>query len=295
MGNLEQITSASRVVLGGTEVDLMTFGAAVELISMRAASSCVTPLAVVSVNLDHIKHFGARGRWLGKGSGHPGSPLGHPGPGQDGVEWLSLLDGAPVVAQAQRVTSQPWPRLAGSDLIDPILDQASERGIRVGFLGGRAETHEMLRRKLASVRPDMVVAGCWAPSRSGLSSPQACRRLAAEVSRANVELLVVGLAKPRQEVWIREYGALTGAHVLLAFGAVVDLLAGRITRAPRWMREHGLEWAWRLALEPQRLARRYLAEGPPAYCRLRFNSYIPGPENAMVRRRTAAPRPALGG
>jgi GT2 family glycosyltransferase len=62
--------------------------------------------------------------------------------------------------------------------------------------------------------------------------------------------------------------------VLLAFGAVVDFLAGRIRRAPVWVSAHGLEWAWRLMLEPKRLARRYLVDGPGAYLTLRMNSGV---------------------
>ncbi len=56
--------------------------------------------------------------------------------------------------------------------------------------------------------------------------------------------------------------------MLLAFGAVVDFLAGRVRRAPKWMADHGLEWAWRLMLEPRRLSRRYLVEDPPELVRL---------------------------
>ncbi len=253
----------------------MSFDAAVYLVSDRAAAPDAPPLAVVSVNLDHIKHFGVSGAFrLGGGAAGsaPAAVLEMPG-----IQWLSLLDGAPLVAQAKRMTGRSWPRLAGSDLIDPLLDQAATRGIRIGFLGGTEETHELLRGKLAAGRPDLEIAGWWAPARSELSDPMACHRLAAEISAAGVDLLVVGLGKPRQEVWISHYGPQTGARVFLAFGAAVDFLAGRVPRAPRWVSSYGLEWAWRLLHEPRRLARRYLADGPPAYGRLRLNSYVPAP------------------
>lgn len=97
-------------------------------------------------------------------------------------------------------------------------------------------------------------------------------KLADEIRQAAPDVLVVGLGKPRQELWIAEYGHLTGAKVLLAFGAVVDFLAGHVRRAPLWASSHGLEWAWRLMLEPRRLARRYLVEGPEAYVKLRTAS-----------------------
>ncbi len=97
-----------------------------------------------------------------------------------------------------------------------------------------------------------------------------------------MNVLVVCLGKPRQEHWIEQYGPLTGAQVLLAFGAVVDFLSGRIRRAPRWVADHGFEWAWRLGLEPRRLARRYLVRGPVEYLALRRTpTTLPGDAPAM--------------
>jgi exopolysaccharide biosynthesis WecB/TagA/CpsF family protein len=250
---------ARRIVLGGTPVDLMHFPQAVKLISDRAAAEGGPPLAVVSANLDHIRHFGAGGPWdIAEDTG--------------GLSWLSLLDGAPLAAQARRLTGTPWPRLAGSDLIEPLLTAAERRGVRVGFLGGSTETQRLLRRRLPEKWPHLRTVGWWSPDRSDLSDVEASTALAAGIEAAGVDLLVVGLGKPRQEHWISTYGAGTGARVLLAFGAVVDFLAGRVARAPGWVSRRGLEWAWRLGREPKRLYRRYLIEGPPAYLRLRRRS-----------------------
>jgi N-acetylglucosaminyldiphosphoundecaprenol N-acetyl-beta-D-mannosaminyltransferase len=80
-----------------------------------------------------------------------------------------------------------------------------------------------------------------------------------------VTILVVCLGKPRQEEWIAEHGYASGAKVCLAFGAAVDFLAGRVSRAPQWMANYGFEWAWGLVREPRRLDRRYLLQGPKAY------------------------------
>nr|WP_256870436.1 WecB/TagA/CpsF family glycosyltransferase [Paenarthrobacter nitroguajacolicus] len=183
-----------------------------------------------------------------------------------------MIDGAPLATEARRLTSQIWPRLAGSDLIHPLLDGATTRGLRLGFLGGSEETQKLIARKFAAERPDLTVVGWWAPARSTLGDAASSRKLADEIRQAAPDVLVVGLGKPRQELWIAEYGHLTGAKVLLAFGAVVDFLAGHVRRAPVWASSHGLEWAWRLMLEPRRLARRYLVEGPEAYVKLRMAS-----------------------
>ncbi|MFJ2508620.1 WecB/TagA/CpsF family glycosyltransferase [Arthrobacter citreus] len=250
---------STELVLAGVRVDLLAAAQALSAITQRAQTASGLPLAVASVNLDHLHYFGSGGRWAGALGGR-----GRSGP----VQWLNLVDGAPVAARASTITGQQWPRLAGSDLINPLLDRCEELGLSVGFLGGAPQTHQRILQILPRLRPKLHIAGCWAPERALLGNAAANLALTAEIARARVDVLVVGLGKPRQELWIAEHGAATGAAVLLAFGAVVDFLAGRIRRAPDWASANSLEWAWRLALEPRRLARRYLLQGPPAYLRL---------------------------
>lgn len=273
---------SSKVVLGGTPVDLMEPEPALELILRRAADRRRPPLAVASVNLDHLNHFGTGGRWSGTLHADPGSL----------VEWVHLVDGAPLVSQSQRLTGHSWPRLAGSDLASPLLTRAEELGLKVGFLGGSEDNQRRLAEKIALERPGLRVAGMWSPARSELASAPDSERIAAEIEASGTQILFVGLGKPRQELWINRYGALTGAGVLLAFGAAVDFLAGRVQRAPEWVSRRGLEWGYRLALEPRRLARRYLLDGPPAYLKLRTGSYAVPPELPAA---TAGPAPRTPG
>lgn len=257
-----QELDSNKVILGGTPVDLMDPGPAMELILARAEHGGDRPLAVASVNLDHLNHFGTGGRWAGTLHADPASAL----------EWLYLLDGAPLVAQSQRLTGRRWPRLAGSDLASPLLVRAEELGLRVGFLGGSEDNQRLLAEKIAQEYPRLQIAGMWSPDRKELASARESERIARSIADAGTQILYVGLGKPRQELWIHQYGTLTGAAVLLAFGAAVDFLAGRVQRAPRWISEHGLEWSYRLALEPRRLAGRYLLGGPPAYLKLLTDS-----------------------
>ena len=264
------------ITLGGVTVDLMERDAAIEAIAARARESDSAPLGVVSINLDHIHHFGPSGRWRRSLETDRGRA----------VEWLDLIDGAPLAAQARRVTGRAWPRLAGSDLAGPILDNAARDGVSVGFLGGDAATHDTLRATFAAERPDLVVSGFWAPSRAELSDPDRAAEIATEIAAAGTDILVVGLGKPRQELWIAEHAAASGARVLLAFGAVVDFLAQRIERSPEWVASAGLEWAWRLSREPRRLANRYLVAGPPAYATVRRVSGA----DVAPRRELPAPR-----
>ena len=257
----------NKVVLGGTPVDLVDPEAAIDVILARAAAVSARPLAVVSVNLDHLHHFGSGGRWAGTLHADPAST----------ADWLYLLDGAPLAAQSRRLTGRHWPRLAGSDLAAPLLARAEEQGLRVGFLGGSEESQRLLRAKMAREHPGLKIAGMWSPDRNDLTSTDASTRIAGSIASSGAQILLVGLGKPRQELWMDRYAGLTGAGVLLGFGAAVDFLAGRVPRAPQWVSDRGLEWSFRLALEPRRLAGRYLIDGPPAYLLLRTRSRMVPP------------------
>jgi exopolysaccharide biosynthesis WecB/TagA/CpsF family protein len=267
------MTNPPRMSVSGIPVHLLDKRDALTTIVEHWRGKGPTPLGVASINLDHVHHFGAAGASsLLRDSGH--------------LDWLDLIDGAPIAAAARRLTGSAWPRLAGSDLIGPLLDQAELDGIRVGFLGGTDETRTLLLEVLARERPGLVIAGAWSPSRYEINDEDAARMLAAQVRAASVDVLVVGLGKPRQEIWIERWAPETGARVLLAFGAVVDFLAGRVSRAPEWISRAGFEWAWRLALEPRRLARRYLGQGPSAYLASRSAIMLPrlhGPVPTKVR------------
>lgn len=254
---LDELTTLD---IGGARIHLVDERAARRVISHAVRETTERPLSVCSVNLDHIHHLR-----------RPGTELGADG----SVRWLNLIDGAPIARQAQRITGIPYPRLAGSDIIAGVLTDVGAAGLAVAFVGGFDEVTDALRRKLALQYPGLRFAGHWTPTRAELSSPEDCLVLCEQIRASRADVVVVCLGKPRQEVWISTYGEATGARVLLAFGAVVDFLADRVSRAPQWMRRAGAEWMWRLLLEPRRLARRYLIEGPPAYMAVRRSRRIP--------------------
>jgi N-acetylglucosaminyldiphosphoundecaprenol N-acetyl-beta-D-mannosaminyltransferase len=81
------------------------------------------------------------------------------------------------------------------------------------------------------------------------------------IHRAEPDVLWIGLGTPKQERWMYEHRPKLRVPVVVGVGAAFDLNTGRIRQAPFWMREHGLEWAFRLLMEPRRLWRRYLLYG----------------------------------
>ncbi len=241
-----------RIRIGGCYVDLRLQADVVDAIDI-ALQGRDPALAIASINLDHISHFGPNGPAAGIAC--VDSPE---------LRWWVLLDGAPVAVAARLATGRAWPRLTGADLLAPVLGLARDRGARVGFLGGTTQMHAELLARLNVRLPGIAVAGTWAPDRRSLTDPAGARELALQIAAARVDLLVVGLGKPRQELWIQEHGPTSGARVLLAFGAAADFYSGAAARAPELVRRTGFEWAFRLGREPRRMANRYLIQGPRA-------------------------------
>jgi exopolysaccharide biosynthesis WecB/TagA/CpsF family protein len=248
-----------RVSLAGCSVDLCDEATVTSILRATLRESGRPALAVASANLDHVHHFGldGRDRWRLPRD-------------RESLRWLTLLDGAPLVSRVRRWSGEAYPRLAGADLLGSLLAAVADEGSVVGFLGGQPDMLVMLRERLAVDYPTLRIGGCWSPTRAELGDSDANTNLIDEVRAARVKVLVVGLGKPRQELWIDRYAELTGARVLLAFGASADFLAGQVTRAPEWVRDRGLEWCYRLVHEPRRLGRRYLVQGPRAMARLTF-------------------------
>src|SRR5688572_18337072 len=126
-----------QVVLGGAVVHLLDHEDAVTMVRERlgrtTGAGLLPPLAVASANIDHIHHFGAGGRGGLDFSSAVTTP-----------NWLVLLDGVPLKRHAARLTGRSWPLLAGSDLLPTMLAAAEAAGATVGFLGGTAESHEVL-------------------------------------------------------------------------------------------------------------------------------------------------------
>ncbi|MFB7665462.1 WecB/TagA/CpsF family glycosyltransferase [Kitasatospora sp. NPDC056138] len=250
-----------RMRLGGTPADACSLAWLTGRVAERLGGRGGRPLVVASTNLDHLHHFGRSGAHAGLVER-----------AESTADWLVLLDGMPLVWRAQRLTGRRWDRLTGADLLPDLLAVAERTGARVGFLGGRTETHRLLADRIAQRWPELTVAGYWAPERARLTAPGGAADLADQVKRAEVDLLVVGLGKPRQETWLAAHAESSGIRVGLAVGAAADFLAGVVDRAPDFWRDNGLEWLYRLLLEPRRLARRYLLQGPRAALRLLLHS-----------------------
>ncbi|MGH3157327.1 MAG: WecB/TagA/CpsF family glycosyltransferase, partial [Streptosporangiaceae bacterium] len=202
-----------------------------------------------------------------------------------------LLDGRPVVNAVGRRAGGPRPpALPGCELLAPLLDLAAGRGARVALVGGGDATRAYWRDVLPGRLAGLVMAGVWPVRWADLDSRGGGAALARDVALAGPDVLVVSLGKPRQELWLRDHMASTGAKLALPFGSAIDYVAGTSRRPPAWATRSGAEWLVRLAREPRRLGRRYLVHGPPALLKVRRDLRVTTPgqvdgPGAWTRRR----------
>jgi N-acetylglucosaminyldiphosphoundecaprenol N-acetyl-beta-D-mannosaminyltransferase len=175
---------------------------------------------------------------------------------------LSLVDGVPVL-WASRLLGRPLPeKVSGSDLVLPLMERAAARGWRVFLLGGAPGTGEIAAARLKEQFPSLLIVGTEAPW-IDLKSPVAERHaVAARIAEAKPDLVMVAFGAPKQEIFCDEMLDLLKPAVLVCVGAGLDFIAGAAHRAPPWMSRWGLEWMYRLAREPRRLAARYLLRDP---------------------------------
>lgn len=161
--------------------------------------------------------------------------------------FVAWPDGVPVVWAAKLAGRPLGPRIHGHDLMLRFLS----RPFSHYFYGS---TPQVLS-DLASHLPGVRIAG--------MESPPFTRKVVpSDISRINAsgaDIVWVALGAPKQELWAHHHRDRIQAPLVACVGAAFELLAGRFTRAPRPLQRLGLEWAWRLAQDPARLWRRYVA------------------------------------
>jgi N-acetylglucosaminyldiphosphoundecaprenol N-acetyl-beta-D-mannosaminyltransferase len=177
---------------------------------------------------------------------------------------LVLADGSPVVL-ASRLLRRPLPeRVAGSDLVPAIFEQANSNGgeqpLRVFLLGAGPGVASRAARTIEKRWSNIQVVGTYSPPLGFENDDSENENILALMSEAQPQLLLVGLGAPKQELWVQRHAARLHVNAALCVGATIDFLAGEKSRSPVWMRRLGLEWLHRLSTEPARLAKRYLRD-----------------------------------
>lgn len=174
---------------------------------------------------------------------------------------LCTPDGMPLVWLGRRAGNKEMSRVYGPDLMLRLCADSCGEGLRHFFYGGANGAAEELAAKLKERFPSLVIAGTYEPPFRPLNDAEE-KEVIEKVRAARVDLFWVGLSTPKQDKFMAEYSSKLDAPVMLGVGAAFDFHSGRIRQAPAWLQRLGMEWFFRLCMEPRRLWKRYLKHNP---------------------------------
>lgn len=178
--------------------------------------------------------------------------------------WAVTADGWPVLLYARMVSGYRQGRVTGADLFPRIVRQLSPSQHRLFCLVSGELTAQKLRERL--VREGLQETDCRivVPPFGFESDSAYSSWLADEIAAFRTTHLVMGVGAPKSEIWVDQHRHRLADLYACCFGAGLNFYAGTRRRAPEWVQKIGMEWAWRIAGEPRRLAMRYLS-GAPQY------------------------------
>lgn len=171
---------------------------------------------------------------------------------------LVVPDGMPLVWLGRRLGHAIERRVYGPELMQTFCSATGPK-YRHFFYGGAPGVPDLLARVMKSTC-GITVAGSFSPPFRALSEKEN-EEILESIESAETDVLWVGLSTPKQELWMYRNRPKLRVPVVVGVGAAFDINTGTVRQAPGWMREHGLEWFFRLSQEPRRLWRRYLVYG----------------------------------
>ncbi|MXP26048.1 WecB/TagA/CpsF family glycosyltransferase [Altererythrobacter indicus] len=167
---------------------------------------------------------------------------------------LLLPDGSGMRIAAKLSNVAMGDNLNGTDLFPEICASATRSGHAIYLLGGAPGVARDAASTMQDRYPGLQVGGTM----HGYFKPEHEAEVIAEINASGADIVFVGFGVPLQEKWIARNRERLNASIVLGVGGLFDYYSGRIARAPALVRKVGCEWAWRLAMEPRRLANRYL-------------------------------------
>lgn len=170
-------------------------------------------------------------------------------------------DGMPVVWALRSFGARNQQRVYGPTLMMHLCKMAARDRFRVFLYGAKQSTLDQLMENLEAKVPGIEIAGVYSPPFRPLTHEER-DDVQRRIMDSDADLVFVGLSTPRQERWMAENSPHLPGKVLIGVGAAFDFHAGTVRQAPAWVQQRGLEWLFRLIMEPRRLWKRYLLVTP---------------------------------
>ncbi len=234
MGAREMENRGGRLEVLGVQVDRVDSRQALELIeAMLETPACKQ---VVTLNPEYVMRANREPELMRILNGAELSV-----PDGMGIVWASRLLGRPLQG-----------RVTGTGLLPEIGRICAARGQSLFLLGGQPGVAELAAARLRERFPGLVIAGVSSNDPGAVTDPQTVEL----INNSGAEVLAVAYGCPKQDFWIdRNRGKLTAVRVAIGVGGALDFISGQVPRAPRALRRRGLEWLFRLYLEPARARR----------------------------------------
>lgn len=238
----KSIDFQNRVLILGVSIDNVTLTEALKIIEKAVIGR--SNIYVTTPNTDHVMLFNKDTEFKKV----------------YGEAALVVPDGMPIVWASKFLGMPLKERVCGSDLVPAICRLSAERGYKLFFLGGRPGAAAKAKENLEKEYPAIKINGVYSPTFDFDSNLEENNKITAMIKESKPDILFVGLGAPKQEKWIYEHYKILNIPVSIGVGATFEFISGMVRRAPRWMQKTGLEWFWRLLMEPKRLWKRYLID-----------------------------------
>jgi N-acetylglucosaminyldiphosphoundecaprenol N-acetyl-beta-D-mannosaminyltransferase len=173
---------------------------------------------------------------------------------------LVYCDGYGVRLAAKALEVQIPHRMTGADWIWDFAGLCEAMGLSIYLLGSEPGYAAEAAERLGARHPGLRIAGAHHGYFEVGSAHD--ERVLEDINDRRPDILLVGMGTPKQELWVQRNAARLEVGVLWTVGALFDYVSGHTPRAPGWLADNGLEWIFRLAIEPQRMWRRYLLGNP---------------------------------
>jgi N-acetylglucosaminyldiphosphoundecaprenol N-acetyl-beta-D-mannosaminyltransferase len=174
---------------------------------------------------------------------------------------VATPDGMPVVWALRSFGAKGQQRVYGPTLMLRLCEAAARRSHRIFLYGGRPEVLPALCEQLKARFRELMIVGTYSPPFRPPTADEE-EHVKQMIRDSGADLVFVGISTPKQEKWMATHQRDFPGKVLVGVGAAFDFHAKRVRQAPSWMQRAGLEWFFRLLMEPARLWKRYLLITP---------------------------------
>lgn len=245
-----------KVNIAGAQIDVCSFDEVVS-ISIERALTKATPAYIVTPNAQHINNFQRDALFREIYS----------------KAFLAVPDGMSLVWAAKFLQTPVKGKVSGSNLFEKLCEIGASKPLKIFLLGGRPQAADRAAQVLEHRYPGLDIAGTYCPPHGFERDRQELATIDRKILAAAPDILFVGLGSPKQEKWIYANYQHLKVPVSIGVGISFEFVAGMVKRAPRWMQKSGLEWLFRLIVEPRRLWKRYVL-GNPAFIWLIFKQRL---------------------